>query len=51
MGPWSVTGVVAMPPVAEVAYAFDWSPAGDVALDSPRLLSAIHSPPTRPPCC
>jgi hypothetical protein len=51
MGPWSVTGVLGVPPSAEVTYTFDWSSAGDVTTVAPRLLSAIHSPPTRPPCC
>jgi hypothetical protein len=50
MGPWSVTGVLAIPPAAEVTYAFDWSSAEDVMIVAPRLLSAIHSPPSRPPC-
>jgi len=50
MGPWSVTGVLAVPPAAEVMYAFDWSSAQDVRIVTLRLLSAIHSPATRPPC-
>lgn len=49
MGPWSLTGIVAIPLMAEVGYTFDWTRAADVSTFAPRLLSAIHSPPTRPP--
>lgn len=51
MGPWSLTSILAAPPAAVVAYSFDWSSAEDVPAFVPSLLSAIHSPRTRPPCC
>jgi|GEM_PF-1026043 len=49
MGPWSASGYIAVPPAAAVNYVFDWGCAEVIASEVPRLLSASHSPPSRPP--
>ncbi len=51
LGPMSPLSFPTLPPVPTVDYLHDWCCGNIVPCDQPHFLSAIHQPPTRPPCC